>query len=164
VRLYARIALLLGGYLLAGGLVYGGTNKERIGLVLLLVAGSGFAYVGLYARRAARVADRAARPAAGTEPAAGAAPAAGSEPGAPIAADSGPPGPEGPAGGPHLEGAPHLEEVRPTLWPLVFSLAGAAIVAGVLASHWILLGGGLLFVAASAGWFREVLSQRHGHG
>lgn len=144
MRVYARIALLLGAYLLAGGLIYGGTNKERIGLVLLLVAGSGFAYVGLYARRAVRAADRAARPAAGAEPAAGAGP--------------GDPEPPGPPGG------PGAEEVRPTIWPLVFSLAGAGIVAGVLATHWLLLAGGLLAVAAAAGWFREVLSQRHGHG
>lgn len=143
MRLYARIALLLGAYLLVGGLVYGGTNQERIGLVLLLVAAGGFAYLGLYARRAARAADRAAREAAEAQ--------AGAEPGA----EPGGPAPEAAAGG------PHLEEVRPTIWPLVFSLAGAAIVAGVLASHWILLAGGLLAVAASAGWFIEVLGQRH---
>ncbi len=119
MRLYARIALLLGGFLLAGGLVYGGTSKERIGLVLLLVAGAGFTYVGLYARRAVR-------------------------------ADA------------DIEGA-HVEEVRPTIWPLVFSLAGAGIIAGVLASHWILLAGGLLAAAAGAGWFLEVLIQRREH-
>jgi Cytochrome c oxidase subunit IV len=125
VRLYARIALLLGAYLLVGGLIYGGTGKERIGLVLLLVAGGGFAYVGLYARRAVRAADRAPDPV----------PAA----------------------------SPHVEEVRPTIWPLVFSLAGAGIVAGVLASHWILLAGGVLAVAAAAGWFLEVVARREHH-
>jgi Cytochrome c oxidase subunit IV len=61
VRVYARVALLLGGYLLAAGLVYGTTNKERIGLVLLLVAAGGFTYLGTYARRAVRAADRAAK-------------------------------------------------------------------------------------------------------
>jgi hypothetical protein len=147
VRLYARIALLVGAYLLVGGLVYGGTNKERIGLVLLLVAAGGFAYVGLYARRAARAADRASREDAEAQ--------AGARPGAGAGAEPGGPVPETAAGG------PHLEEVRPTIWPLVFSLAGAAIVAGVLTSHWILLAGGLLAVAASAGWFLEVLGQRH---
>jgi hypothetical protein len=53
--------------------------------------------------------------------------------------------------------------VRPTIWPLVFSLAGAGLVAGVLASHWILFVGGLLAVAAAAGWFLEVLVQRQEH-
>jgi hypothetical protein len=141
VRLYARIALLVGGYLLVGGLIYGGTNDERIGLVLLLVAGSGFAYVGLYARRAVRAADRAAR-------------SAGTEPGAPPQAEAGDPAAPAPAGS-----AP-VEEVRPTIWPLVFSLAGAGAVAGILVSRWILLVGGVLAVAAAAGWFREVLAQR----
>ncbi len=125
MRVYARVALLLGGYLLAAGLVYGTTNKERIGLVLLLVAAGGFTYLGTYARRAVRAADRAAK--------------AEAEPGA------------------------AEPEVRPTIWPLVFSLAGAGIVVGVLASHWILLAGALLAVAAAAGWFLEVLAQRQEH-
>jgi Cytochrome c oxidase subunit IV len=147
VRLYARIALLLGGFLLVAGLVYGTTSHERRGLVLLLVAGAGFAYVGLYARRAVRAADRAAPKAAGAEP------------GAPeIAEPSGSVAPE-PAASPQ----PQVEEVRPTIWPLVFSLAGAGIVAGVLASHWILLVGGVLAVAAAGGWFLEVLAQRQEH-
>jgi hypothetical protein len=147
VRLYARIALLLGGFLLAAGLVYGGTNKERIGLVLLLLAGSGFTYVGLYARRAVRAADRAAPEAARAEPGVQ----------APVAAE-----PESAEARVTTAGPP-MEEVRPTIWPLVFSLAGAGIVAGVLASHWILLVGGLLAVAAAAGWFLEVLAQRQEH-
>jgi hypothetical protein len=126
VGLYARVTLLIGGFLLAAGLVYGTTNDERRGLVLLLLAGGGFAYLGLYARRAVRAADRANREAAE------AAPAEGHE----------------------------IEEVRPTIWPLVFSLAGAGLVAGVLASHWILFVGGLLAVAAAAGWFLEVLIQQ----
>jgi Cytochrome c oxidase subunit IV len=131
VRLYAWVALLLGGYLLVAGLVYGTTNKERIGLVMLLVAAGGFTYLGTYARRAVRAAERAARRAAEAEP----------------------------DGGPEVA----EPEVRPTIWPLVFSLAGAGIVAGVLASHWILLVGAALAVAAAAGWFLEVLAQRQEH-
>jgi len=130
VRVFARIALLVGGYLLAAGLVYATIYTERIGLVLLLVAAGGFAYLGIYARRAVRAAERAAT-AAEAEPDA-----------APAVAEP---------------------EVRPTIWPLVFSLAGAGIVAGVLASHWILVAGALLAVAAAAGWFLEVLSQRQEH-
>jgi hypothetical protein len=136
VRLYARIALLLGGFLLAAGLVYGLTAYEWRGFVLLLIAGSGFAYVGLYARRAVRTADRAAAD-VGAEPRS-------SEAQAPAA-------------------TPQMEEVRPTIWPLVFSLAGAGIVAGVLASHWLLIVGGVLAVAAAAGWFLEALAQRQEH-
>ena len=153
--MYARIALLLGAYLLAGGLVYGGTGKERMGLVLLLVAGGGFAYVGLYARRAVRAADRASPQAAGAVAGARQGDAAGDGPGE---QDD----PNRPAATALADG-PEVEEVRPTIWPLVFSLAGAGIVAGVLASHWILLAGALLAVAAAAGWFLEVLTQRQQH-
>jgi hypothetical protein len=145
VRLYARIALLLGAYLLLGGLVYGGSSNERIGLVLLLVAGAGFAYVGLYAWRAVRAADRAAPEAAAAEP------------GAPEAAEPRSSEAQAPAATPQMEAA------RPTIWPLVFSLAGAGIVAGVLATHWILLVGGALALAAAAGWFFDVLHQRQEH-
>jgi hypothetical protein len=55
-------------------------------------------------------------------------------------------------------------EVRPTIWPLVFALAGAGLVVGVLATHWLLILATLLFLAAAAGWFREILTQRtHSH-
>jgi hypothetical protein len=124
--------------------VYGVTAYEWRGFVLLLVAGGGFAYLGLYARRAVKAADRAALE-------------AGSAPGA-----LPPAGPEGLAAPPSA--SPPVEEVRPTIWPLVFSLAGAGIVAGILANHWLLLLGGVLAVAAAAGWFLEVLAQRQGHG
>ena len=137
--LYARVTLLIGGFLLAAGLVYGTTNDERRGLVLLLLAGGGFAYLGLYARRAVRAADRANREAPEPEPS--------------------PPAGAGPAGPAPAEGH-EIEEVRPTIWPLVFSLAGAGLVAGVLANHWILFVGGLLAVAAAVGWFLEVLIQQ----
>jgi hypothetical protein len=136
VRLYARVALLLGAFLLAAGLVYGTTSHEWIGSVELLVAGAGFTFVGLYARWALRAAGRVTRD-------------AGAEPGE-VAAH--PPA-----------SSPPIEEVRPTIWPLVFSLAGAGIIAGILVSHWILLVGGVLAVAAAAGWFLEVLRQWQEH-
>ena len=154
MKVYARIALLLGAYLLAGGLVYGATDNERMGLMLLLVGAGGFTYVGVYAWRVVRAADRASRQAE-AEPRG----STGPEPRGSTGAEPGPPALDGDHG---IE--PEIEEVRPTIWPLVFSLAGAGIVAGVLASHWILLAGGLLAVAAAAGWFREVLTQRHGRG
>jgi Cytochrome c oxidase subunit IV len=136
VRLYARIALLLGGFLLAAGLVYGLTGYEWRGFVLLLIAGSGFTYLGLYVRRAVRTADRAATD---------------------ISAEPRSSRAQAPAA------TPQMEEVRPTIWPLVFSLAGAGIVAGMLASHWLLIVGGVLAVAAAAGWFFEALGQRQEH-
>ena len=157
MRLYARIVLLIGSYLLIGGLVYGGTGKEWIGLVLLLVGAAGFTYLGLHALRAARAVGAGAGPlqADGPGPATDVAqaPATGAEPGADGKLAS-------PGSG---SGGPAIEEVRPTIWPLVFSLAGAGIVAGVLASHWILIAGGALAAAAAVGWFVEVLAQRQEH-
>jgi hypothetical protein len=149
VRLYARVALLLGGFLLSAALVYGLTSYEWIGFVELLVAGAGFTYVGLYARRTVRAAGRIVRD-AGAEP--GGAPSPAPTPAEPGEVAARPPA-----------SPPPIEEVRPTIWPLVFSLAGAGIIAGVLVSHWILLVGGVFAVAAAAGWFREVLAQRQEH-
>ena len=144
MRLYARVVLLLGAFLLAAGLIYGVTGYEWRGFVMLLVGGVGFAYVGLYARRAVRAADRAEHLGA-------------AEPGVPQVAEARTSEPHEPTA------TPQMEEVRPTIWPLVFSLAGASIVAGILASHWILIVGGVLAVAAAAGWFFEVLAQRQQH-
>jgi Cytochrome c oxidase subunit IV len=152
VRLYARIALLLGGFLLVAGLVYGLTGYEWRGVVQLLIAGGGFTYIGLYARRAVRSADRTAGGTAEVEPAARA------------EAGRGGAEPKGPETDASAGDLPHMEEVRPTIWPLVFSLAGAGIVVGVLASRWVLILGGALAVAAAGGWFFEVLlAQRQEH-
>jgi hypothetical protein len=152
VRLYARIALLLGGFLLVAGLVYGLTGYEWRGVVQLLIAGGGFTYIGLYALRAVRSADRTAGGTAEVEPAARA------------EAGRGGAEPKGPETDASAGDLPHMEEVRPTIWPLVFSLAGAGIVVGVLASRWVLILGGALAVAAAGGWFFEVLlAQRQEH-
>jgi hypothetical protein len=149
VRLYARIALLLGGFLLAAGLVYGLTGDEWRGFTQLLIAGGGFTYIGLYTRRAVRAGDRTPG---------GAAEVTQSE------AGQGSAEPSGPQTDATAEDLPHMEEVRPTIWPLVFSLAGAAIVAGVLTSRWVLIIGLGLAVAAAGGWFFEVLlTQRQAH-
>ena len=152
MRLYARIALLLGGFLLAAGLVYGLTGDEWRGFMQLLIAGGGFTYIGLYTRRAVRAGDRTAGGTAEVEPA--------------TQAEAGQGGaePSGPQADATAEDLPHMEEVRPTIWPLVFSLAGAGIVAGVLTSRWVLIIGLGLAVAAAGGWFFEVLlTQRQAH-
>jgi hypothetical protein len=58
VSLYARIALGLALFLGIAGLIYGLTSNEFVGASLFLVASAGFAYIGLYVRRAVRVAGR----------------------------------------------------------------------------------------------------------
>jgi hypothetical protein len=53
--------------------------------------------------------------------------------------------------------------VGPTIWPLVFSLAGVGLALGAIVARWLLVVGGLLFVAAAVGWFVDVTRQ-WGHG
>jgi hypothetical protein len=56
MSLYARIALGLAVFLGVAGIVYAVTAHEYVGTPLLLIASACFAYVGLYVRRAVRVA------------------------------------------------------------------------------------------------------------
>jgi hypothetical protein len=63
---------------------------------------------------------------------------------------------EGPVG---AEGEVH---VAPTIWPLVFSIAGVIIVLGVIVNEWIVAIGLLVFAVSAAGWLREVL-RGHAH-
>jgi hypothetical protein len=52
--------------------------------------------------------------------------------------------------------------VASTIWPFVFSIAGAIIAIGLIVNVWILVIGALVFALAAAGWFREVL-RSHAH-
>ena len=57
------------------------------------------------------------------------------------------------------EEEPH---VGPTIWPFVFSISAALITVGLLAMHWVLVPGALVFAAAAIGWIREARMQwRH---
>ncbi len=49
--------------------------------------------------------------------------------------------------------------VGPTIWPFVFSIAALLLVVGILAPHWILIPGGILFIGAGAGWFTDIKRQ-----
>jgi hypothetical protein len=53
--------------------------------------------------------------------------------------------------------------VGPTIWPLVFAVSAIGLVIGTVSSRWALLPGGVLFVAASVGWVRDVHRQWHHH-
>jgi hypothetical protein len=123
MTIFSRVALGLAVFLGAAGLVYATTSKELVGGLLLPLAAAGFAYIGLYVRRAVRVAAREPGP---TEP----------------------------------EEEPH---VAPTIWPFVFSLAGVGLVLGAVVSRWVLVIGGVLFVAAGVGWFADV-GRQWAHG
>ena len=52
--------------------------------------------------------------------------------------------------------------VGPTIWPFVFSLAGVALVLGVVVQRWWLILAGVAFVVAALGWTGDVRrSRRH---
>jgi hypothetical protein len=61
MSMFARICLLLAGFLAVGGAVYGLTSHELAGTTLLLVAAATFGFLGIISRTAAGHA-------AGTEP------------------------------------------------------------------------------------------------
>ena len=54
------------------------------------------------------------------------------------------------------------EHITPTIWPFMFSVAALGIVLGVVVARWLLILGGLVFVASAAGWFNDIRRQ-HAH-
>jgi hypothetical protein len=54
------------------------------------------------------------------------------------------------------------EHVTPTIWPFMFSIAAVGIVLGVVVAKWLLILGGVVFVASAAGWFNDIRRQ-HAH-
>ena len=54
------------------------------------------------------------------------------------------------------------EVVAPTIWPFGFSLAAIGLVLGVVVQRWLLVVGGLLFILAASGWYRDIRRQ-HAH-
>ncbi|HEU5417901.1 MAG TPA: cytochrome c oxidase subunit 4 [Streptosporangiaceae bacterium] len=53
--------------------------------------------------------------------------------------------------------------VAPTIWPLIFALSMIGLVIGAVESRWALAGGGVLLVAALAGWSLDVRRQWRHH-
>jgi hypothetical protein len=66
---------------------------------------------------------------------------------------------------PAIEADMDLDEphVGPTIWPLVFAMSAIGIVIGAVGNRWVLVPGGILFVAAAVGWVRDVHQQWHHH-
>lgn len=54
------------------------------------------------------------------------------------------------------------EHVTSTIWPFMFSIAAVGIVLGVVVAKWLLILGGMVFVASAAGWFNDIRRQ-HAH-
>jgi len=61
LSLYARAVLGLALFLVVAGLIYGSTSHEYQGTLLFVVAAAGFAFIGLFVRRAVRMTAREAR-------------------------------------------------------------------------------------------------------
>jgi hypothetical protein len=135
MTLFARIGMILGGFLIVGGLIYGaitglmGPQKEWEGFALILTVAGGALLIGSYVTRAVqRARERLAAEAAGRA----------------RAGDT----------------EPH---VAPTIWPLIFALSMIGLVIGAVESRWALVGGGVLLVAALAGWSLDIRRQWRHH-
>jgi len=53
------------------------------------------------------------------------------------------------------------ENIGPTIWPFVFSIAALLLVVGLVGLHWVLIPAGILFIGAGAGWFLDIKRQWH---
>jgi hypothetical protein len=64
------------------------------------------------------------------------------------------------------EGEPEHEaevEVPPTIWPFAFSVSAVLLMLGIIATPWLALLGGILFLLSAAGWVRDVTRARAAH-
>ncbi len=56
----------------------------------------------------------------------------------------------------------HIELPAPTPWPMAFGLSIALLFAGVVTTPYVSMVGGVLFLTAAVGWWRQVLpAERH---
>jgi hypothetical protein len=60
-------------------------------------------------------------------------------------------------------GGVELEHVGPTIWPVGFSIAAVVLALGSVTLPWLLVPGGILFVASALGWFLDVRHQHEAH-
>lgn len=60
-------------------------------------------------------------------------------------------------------GAVELDHVGPTIWPAGFALAAIMLAFGAAVVRWLLVPGGVLFVAAALGWAADVRHQHEVH-
>jgi len=65
---------------------------------------------------------------------------------------------------PATEQAEEGEEatIAPTIWPFAFSLAAVGLVLGVVVARWLLVVGGVMFLACATGWYGDIRRQ-HAH-
>lgn len=51
-------------------------------------------------------------------------------------------------------------EVPPTIWPFAFALSAVLLMLGIIATAWLAIVGGILFLLSAAGWVRDVTRAR----
>jgi hypothetical protein len=64
-------------------------------------------------------------------------------------------------------GAVELDHVGPTIWPVGFAVSAVILALGLAVLQWLLIPGGIVFVASAVGWTLDIRgqhSQHHGAG
>jgi hypothetical protein len=146
MKVFSRLFLGLGAFLLVSLAFYAWHSREYEGVLLSITVAVAALIFGGYGASVVRR-SRAVLTAS----------PAGGEP----ANDESPDTVDHPAVESDLElNEPH---VGPTIWPLVFAVSAIGIVIGTVGNRWVLVPGGILFLAAAVGWVRDVHQQWHHH-
>jgi hypothetical protein len=61
-------------------------------------------------------------------------------------------------------GAVVLDHVGPTIWPAAFSIAAILLAIGAAIVWWLMIPGGIMFVACAIGWWMDIRTQRTHRG
>lgn len=151
MKLSSRLFLALGAFLLVSLAIYAWHSREYEGVLLSITVAVAALIFGGYAALVVRRSHAALT----TPPAEGEAATEESPAGEPLAA----------VGHPGADAGVELDEphVGPTIWPLVFAVSAIGIVVGTVGNRWVLVPGGILFLAAAVGWVRDVHQQWHHH-
>ncbi|MBO0773218.1 MAG: cytochrome c oxidase subunit 4 [Actinobacteria bacterium] len=134
MTLFARIGMILGAFLIVAGLIYGAVT----GLMGPQKEWEGFTLILTVAGGALLIGSYFTRAVQRARER--------------LAAEA--------AGAGAGDSEPH---VAPTIWPLIFALSMIGLVIGAVESRWALVGGGVLLVAALAGWSLDIRRQWRHH-
>lgn len=146
MKLFSRLFLALGAFLVLSLAIYAWHSREYEGMLLYITVAVGALLVGGYGTSVVRR-SRAILAASSTD----AKPATAESP---DLTDHSTVGPDLDLDEPH---------VGPTIWPLVFAVSAIGIVIGTVGNRWVLVPGGILFLVAAVGWVRDVHRQWRHH-
>lgn len=146
MKLFSRLFLALGAFLIVSLAIYAWQSREYEGAALSITVAVAALIFGGYGASVVRR-SRAALTTSPTDEE--------------LATAESPATVDNPAVDADIElDEPH---VGPTIWPLVFAVSAIGIVIGTVANRWVLVPGGILFLAAAVGWVRDVHQQWHHH-